>query len=136
MKPTAKKTASEFAQRFLPSPEEFSGVLGQVVWLMSLSKEHKQLPISSIDSKVLPSIVFKQFKLLTKNKRPVAFIAWARVSDEVLERFDRDGTLEFGEWQSGTNLVVVECIVPFGSAKVLKDEFIEKFKFSKSEEIQ
>lgn len=115
---------------FLTS-KDFSEALGQVTWLMTMSADHKQLPISVIDERILPAIVLKQFKVLTKGKMPIAFLAWATVSDEVQKKFEAGReALELKDWRSGDNLMVVECISPFGSAEVIKSGFIEKFNKS------
>ena len=110
-------------------PNDFGKFLGLVTWLMSMSKDHKDLPIGSIDQRVLPAIVLKQFKLITKGKMPVAFVAWAMVSDEVKAQLEKgSGELDLKQWRSGKNLVVVECISPFAPAETVKSKFLNDMR--------
>jgi cytolysin-activating lysine-acyltransferase len=107
-------------------PDEFGLILGLASWLMTMSKEHRGRPISTLDTRILPAILLKQFKLIRKDKMPVAFICWATVSDEVKARLESDETYapEITEWRSGRNLVIVECVSPFTPASEVKQHFI------------
>ncbi len=111
------------------NPDEFGTYLGLVSWLATMSKEHRELPISHIDRKILPAILFKQFKIIRKEKMPVAFLAWATVSDEVKARLgDPEAQLELAEWRSGPHVLIVECIAPFGGADTVKQTFLDGLK--------
>jgi cytolysin-activating lysine-acyltransferase len=104
--------------------ETFASALGQAVWLMSLSKAHRGQPISRIEDVVTPAIFLQQFKIYFKDKKPIAFISWAAVSDEIKARFDAGDTqLAVDEWRSGKNIVVVECVSPFAA----EDQIIKQF---------
>lgn len=107
-------------------PDEFGLILGLASWLMTMSKDHRERPISVLDKRILPAILLKQFKLIRKDKMPVAFISWATVSDEVKARLESDETYapEITEWRSGRNLVIVECVSPFTPAADVKQHFI------------
>ena len=59
---------SEQARSF-PSAQEFSHVMGQAVWLMSISATYKDRPIKEIEQVVTTPLVLKQFKLYAKHKR-------------------------------------------------------------------
>lgn len=105
----------------------FASVMGQAVWLMSMSKDHRELPIKTIEDLLSPAILLKQFRLYSHGKQPLAFVIWASVSDEVKARLESgDKKLELTEWRSGTNIVVVDCISPLHPAGA----FIEKFMAS------
>lgn len=102
----------------------FASALGQAVWLMSLSKAHRNLAISRIEEVVTPAIFLQQFKIYFKDKKPIAFISWAAVSDEVKARFDAgDAQLAVDEWRSGENIVVVECVSPFADVEEIIHQF-------------
>jgi hemolysin-activating ACP:hemolysin acyltransferase len=107
-------------------PDEFGLVLGLASWLMTMSKDHRDLPISVIDKRILPAILLKQFKLIRKDSLPVAFISWATVTDDVKARLESDLTYapEISEWRSGRNLVIIECVSPFSPAAEVKQHFI------------
>lgn len=104
--------------------QTFASTLGQAVWLMTMSKDHKDLTIRTVEERVAPALLLRQFKLYSKGKQPVAFLIWASVSDEVKARLEAgDKSLEMTDWRSGPNIVVVDCISPFNPPET----FIEKF---------
>ena len=104
----------------------FASTLGQVVFLMTISKRHRDLKISMIEEVVSTAILLQQFKLYSKDERPIAFLAWATVSDEVKEEFESSGrTLELKDWRSGENLIVVECVSPFAAEKDITAQFFK-----------
>lgn len=107
----------------------FASYLGQVVWLMTASDEHKDKPFSMLERRVLPAILLKQFRLYSKGKQPIAFVSWATVSDEVRDKLasGKDG-LDFPEWRCGDNLVIVECVSPFGPPDKIKDDFLKSMQ--------
>ncbi|KIC22427.1 toxin-activating lysine-acyltransferase [Leisingera sp. ANG-Vp] len=110
--------------------QTFASVMGQAVWLMAMSKDHRELPIKTVEELLSPAILLKQFRLYSQGKQPLAFVIWASVSDEIKARLDSGGKLqELTEWRSGANIVVVECISPLHPA----DTFIEKFMASAQE---
>ncbi|AUQ66365.1 toxin-activating lysine-acyltransferase [Phaeobacter inhibens] len=110
--------------------QTFASVMGQAVWLMTMSKDHRDLPIRTVEDLLSPAILLKQFKLYSQGKQPLAFLIWASVSDEVKARVDSGNKqLELADWRSGTNIIVVDCISPLHSA----EPFIEKFMASATE---
>jgi hemolysin-activating ACP:hemolysin acyltransferase len=113
-------------------PDDFSVFLGLASWLMTMSKEHRDQPISRIDRRVLPGLLLKQFKLIRREKMPVAFLSWASVSDEIKARMeaDIDFSPDLKDWRSGPRLVIVECISPFLPTDKIRQEFINKFNAS------
>lgn len=104
--------------------QTFSAVMGQAVWLMTMSKGYRDLPIRDIENVVSAALLLKQFKLYSKGKQPVAFLTWASVSDEVKDRLDTGKKLQgLSEWRSGENIVVIDCVSPFNAP----DTFIHSF---------
>ena len=110
-------------------PATFGSALGQAVWLMTMSAEHKEQPIKSLEAEVLPAILLQQFKLYSKGNQPVAFLTWASVTDEIKERFDSgEKKLEIQEWRSGNNVIIVDCVSPFNPKDVFEKTFLNNFK--------
>lgn len=96
---------------------------------MTMSKDHRSLPISDIEAIVTAPILLSQFKLYSKGKQPVAFLSWATVSDEIKARIESgDKKLDLKDWRSGSNLVVVDCVSPFNPREVFADRFVSGFK--------
>ena len=107
-------------------PESFGSFLGIATWLMTMSAEHKGRPVSDIDRTILPAVMLRQFRLVKKDKLPVAFIAFAQVSDEVRARIEGGGApIGPTEWRSGPNVIVVECISPFAPAAQVSAAFLK-----------
>lgn len=105
--------------------QTFASAMGQAVWLMSMSPQHRDLPIREIETRVSIPLLLGQFRVYTKGKEPVAFLTWARVSDEVKARIDAGELLtDIREWKSGDTLVVVECVSPFNDGTVFVESLL------------
>ena len=86
----------------LPTSEEFSQTMGQVAWLMTLSKEHRSKPISYQEAHLTAPLMFKQVRVFEKDKQPLAAVIWAYVSPEVKSKIEAGGyTLSLQDWRSG-----------------------------------
>ena len=107
----------------------FASAFGQAVWLMTLSKDHRELKIKQIEDLVTPAIFLQQFKIYSKGKQPVAFLSWASVSDEIKSRFDSgDRVLGAEEWRSGKHVIVVDCVPPFAPKEEIAKQFFDGLK--------
>lgn len=116
----------------LRDDKTFASVMGNAVWLMTMSKAHRDLPIRTVEELLSPAILMRQFRLFTKGKQPIAFLIWASVSDEVKARLDAgDKKLDLKEWRSGSNIVVVDCISPMAPAQ----NFIDLFQASRKDAV-
>jgi cytolysin-activating lysine-acyltransferase len=98
-------------------------MLGEIVWLMAHSKLHQEWPIASIFQWVMPALMHKQCRLYRRNGRPVAYVAWARMSKAVEEAYVLNPkSLQPKDWTSGERGWLVDWIAPFGdSASVMQD---------------
>ena len=115
-----------------PSSEEFSAKLGQVVWLLGMSKEHSIRPISSIESSFTAPLLLKQLQIVSEGKNPIAVLTWAYASPLIRKRVDAGEPLELKDWRSGTELVIVDCVSPFVKEETVRERFlaeIEKLQF-------
>lgn len=107
------------------SGETFGTALGQAVWLMTMSPNYRDLPIRDVETLVATPVLLKQFKLYSKGKQPVAFLSWAMVSDAIKARFEAgEPGLALEDWRSGENMIVVDCVSPFNSAKIFLEPFL------------
>ncbi|MEO0371282.1 MAG: toxin-activating lysine-acyltransferase [Pseudomonadota bacterium] len=104
--------------------QTFGSTMGNAVWLMTMDKAYRDLPIREVEALVATPILLRQFKLYSKGKQPVAFLTWASVSDEVKVKLDAGETLALEDWRSGENLVVVDVVSPFAEAESLKSKFL------------
>ncbi|MEM0977228.1 MAG: toxin-activating lysine-acyltransferase [Planctomycetota bacterium] len=116
-------------KKLFPDSATFASAMGQAVWLMTLSKDHRNYPISEIERIVSPAVVLQQFKMYFKEKQPIAFLAWAAVSDEVKAKWDAgDYTLTLEDWRSGQNIIIVDCVSPFAKREEVETQFLSGLK--------
>jgi len=96
---------------------------------MTVSKAHRNYTMVDFETYVTPAIFLQQFKIYMKGKQPIAFLAWASVSDEVKARIDQGNRkLEPQEWRSGSNIVIVECVSPFAERAEIEKQFLASLK--------
>lgn len=117
--------SSEQIKKSLREQEQLHLNLGYIAGLFSNSKYHVKLAIGHFMASVIPALKHSQFKIFFKGFRPIAYVSWAMLSDEVQEKF-KDGkhVLTLDEWKSGENIWLGEFIVPYSDqdrAAVIKN---------------
>jgi cytolysin-activating lysine-acyltransferase len=101
-----------------------SAVLGEIVWLLTQSPQHKQaFFLADLEWMAMPPILLQQFRMFYAKDKPIGVILWAYVNDEVAERLTAGTTrMRPQDWKSGDTLWVVDVIAPFGGTdEMLKD---------------
>jgi cytolysin-activating lysine-acyltransferase len=98
-------------------------VLGPVVWLMMQQAGTKHAFLSELEWRVLPALVLDQAKLYMRDGMPLAFVSWARLSDEAAQRYRAaPHRLVPTDWKSGDQVWLADVFTPFGgAAELLKD---------------
>jgi cytolysin-activating lysine-acyltransferase len=92
-------------------------LLGAVMWLMMQENTTRHTLISELGWRVMPPLVLDQAKLYMRDNAPVAYVSWAKLSDEVAARYrSTPHQLAAGDWQSGDQIWIVDLIAPFGGA--------------------
>ena len=109
----------------VPTSDEFCQTLAHATWLMTLSKTHKEKTVSWINAHVVTPLMFKQVRIFSKEKQPLAAVIWAYVSPEVKQKLDAgDYTMSLQDWRSGSEVVVVDCISPLMKPQMFIDQFM------------
>ncbi len=100
-----------------------SHMLGEITWLLSQSKVHKNLFISDLEWMVMPAILLEQFRIFYGPNSPAAVALWANVSAETDKRL-RDGgsRLRADEWKGGERQWLIELIAPFGAEEEILED--------------
>ena len=101
-----------------------SAVLGEIVWLLTQSAQHKQaFFIGDLEWMAMPPILLQQFRMFYAKDRPLGAILWAYVNDEVEQRLlSGSARMRPQDWKCGDALWVVDVIAPFGGTdEMLKD---------------
>lgn len=101
----------------LPSDQSVSLVFAQACWLYSISSLHQGWAFSSLHSWILPPLKAKQYRIYHRGDRPVGFVTWAYLSDEVEQAYVRNTrSLNPDAWNSGPRGWIIDFIAPFGDA--------------------
>lgn len=100
-----------------------SGVLGEIVWLMTQSDSHKRLFIGELEWYIMEPMMLSQFRIYRKDKRPIGVVIWAKVDDEVHQRLQSGNTrLRGKEWHNGNHAWIIDVISPFGEPTLLVND--------------
>jgi cytolysin-activating lysine-acyltransferase len=108
-----------------------SAVLGEVVWLLTQSAQHKQaFFLGDLEWMVMPPIILQQFRMFYAKDRPIGVVLWAFVNDEVEARLlSGNARMRPQDWKRGDRLWIVEVVAPFGGTdEMLKDLKAKVFK--------
>lgn len=91
-------------------------VLGSAVWLWLHSPAHRDMPLHTLPTLLLPAIKHRQFILASEAGRPVAYISWANFSADAEARYLQRHPLLMPEadWDCGDRLWMLDWVVPFG----------------------
>lgn len=112
----------------IPQFISLESTLGAIVLLASRSQSHKYLFMSDLEWLVMPSIAKQQYTLFRNDKNePVAFVSWAKVSEDVEKRLLEGQTkLQPQDWKSGDRLYVMDVISPFGQGNEVLSQLSQK----------
>lgn len=101
---------------------EIEQLLINIGLLMMQSPAHRYFFLADLEWLVYPAVQHRQFKLYMKEGRPIAYVSWARLSEQAEARFSVAGRLSPPEWTSGDRLWLVDILTPFGTAdEVIRD---------------
>ena len=111
--------AKEQAQRVMSKIP----LLGAVSWLMMQQSATRHTLLSELEWRVMPALVLDQAKLFMRDNAPVAYVSWARLSEEVAKRYQQaPHHLSASDWKSGEQIWIVDLCTPFGGMQeVMKD---------------
>ncbi len=100
------------------SPTRLNKLLGDLVYLMLASDLHRKYYINDIGSVFFPPIDLNQFRIYHRSGRPVGFVTWASLNNEIEDRYlNTDYILRPDDWKSGDRILFMDFIAPFGDAK-------------------
>ncbi len=124
-----------------PGPEQktIANMLGEVVWLMTQSAQHKIFFVSDLEWLAMAPILLKQFRVFYatdkdaaggEQSKPIGVVLWAAVNEEVEARLAAgNAKMRPQDWRSGDRLWVVDVIAPFGGHDaMLQDLKTQVFK--------
>lgn len=106
------------------TPDETSEaeVLGIAVWLWMHSARHRDAPLHTLPTLLLPQIKQRQYAIAVKGGSPVFFLGWARMDEDAERRYLTNASVMMKEadWISGSRLWITDFIAPFGEIRTLQ----------------
>lgn len=105
-----------------------TSMIGAVVDLMSRSQQHRRFTIRDVMRVLVPPIETGQCYMYRQDGKMRGFVSWAWFADDV-ERSFVAGTrlIQPSDWQSGTNLWLIDFIAPHGHAKRIVQHLSRSF---------
>jgi cytolysin-activating lysine-acyltransferase len=105
-----------------PAPKTVTQVLGEIAWLMDQSPRHSDMPVDDLEWLLAPPVMYGQFRVFYRGGVPTGVVLWAQVDDVVAKRIDAGvKRLTTAEWQSGSNLRIIEVVAPFGGEMEMRE---------------
>lgn len=97
----------------------YQEALGMMMWLMKHADYHRQWPLWSVDTNIVPALLHGQIKLyFDEDQNPVGFASWAWLNDSAREQVLTDEEpLSLEQWSSGEHLLFVDFVAPWGHTK-------------------
>lgn len=95
-------------------------LLGAVAWLMLQQSSTRNSLLADLEWRVMPALVLGQAKLYMREQAPLAYVSWAKLSEDVAQRYRQaPHHLAAGDWKCGEQIWLVDILAPFGGAQEL-----------------
>lgn len=124
--PLNEQDSQDLATHAKEQPQRVMGkipLLGAVSWLMMQQSATRHTLLSELEWRVMPALVLDQAKLFMRESAPIAYVSWARLSEDVAKRYQQaPHHLSASDWKSGDQIWIVDLCTPFGGMQeVMKD---------------
>ena len=114
----------------------FGDAFGQIVWLLSQSRIHRELKIKDLEWSFMPAVQNQQFRIFRfgplpgadaskaappgLDKKaiealPLGVAIWGRLSEEAEKKLEQGTRLDPGDWNSGDRLWLIELVSPYAT---------------------
>lgn len=104
------------APGLIDEPWNEAAVFGSVTWLWMHSKAHRDAPLHSLPTLLLPALKQRQFVLGTEGGKPVCYLSWLNLDEAAEQRYLQQSplTLRESDWNCGERLWMNDWVAPFG----------------------
>jgi cytolysin-activating lysine-acyltransferase len=117
-------------------PKTYGDAFGQIVWILSQSKIHRELKIKDLEWSFMPAVMHEQFRIFRFGplpgvepsqllaagqnvkmieQMPLGVAIWAKLSEEAEAKLERGEHLAPNEWKSGDRVWLVELVSPYAT---------------------
>ncbi|NRA88503.1 MAG: toxin-activating lysine-acyltransferase, partial [Rhizobiales bacterium] len=93
----------------------FSILIGDILRLWLVSNKHRSNNMLLFETLCMPPIHLNQFRIYRHNGRPIGYVVWAFLTEELGKQYivgDFDFKSEY--WNSGDQLWFIDVIAPYG----------------------
>ena len=98
-------------------------LLGPITWLMMQQGASRHGLISDLEWRVMPPLVLDQAKLYVRQELPLAFVSWARLSEDAAQRYRHPPhRLASADWHCGEQVWLIDLLAPYGGVRVILDD--------------
>ncbi|SMB21502.1 putative hemolysin activating-like protein [Sterolibacterium denitrificans] len=96
-------------------------VLGSAVWLWMHSASHRDFPLHTLPTLLLPAIKHRQFILASQADKPVFYLSWANFDLQAERRYLSNNPLSMPEadWNCGDRQWLLDWVAPFGHTQAM-----------------
>ncbi len=104
-------------------------VLGATVWLWMHSESHRDAPLHTLSSLLLPAITLRQFILISEGIKPVFYLSWAIMNKDAEQRYlsNHSACMPIEDWNSGERMWILDWVAPFGHTHRLRPLIADLF---------
>lgn len=115
-------------EQMAPHNITYHDALGMTIWLMKHADYHSQWPLWSVDTDIVPALIYGQCKLyFDKHQNPVGFATWAWLTDEAkVQVLENTSPLKPDQWNIGEHLMFSDFVAPWGHSRHILNDLREK----------
>jgi cytolysin-activating lysine-acyltransferase len=116
----------------------YGDAFGQIVWLLSQSRIHRELKIKDLEWSFMPAVMNQQFRIfrfgplpgadaskaappgLDKKaieELPLGVAIWGKLSEEAEKKLEKGEHLVAADWNSGDRVWLIELVSPYATAE-------------------
>ena len=94
---------------------------GAAVWLWMHSPMHRNAPLHTLPTLLLPIIKLQQYVLVSHQNQPVFFLSWAWMDQDAEMRYLTQSAVNMleSDWCCGERLWFCDWIAPFGHTRAM-----------------
>ena len=110
------------APRLLEGEFNEATAFGSAAWLWLHSARHRNVPMHTLSTLLLPAIKHGKFILVSERGQPVFYMSWAELDEEAEARYlsQSPEQMRQSDWDSGQRLWILDWIAPFGHTRLMR----------------